>query len=444
MRHSKFMRDTIILTIASVFLRMTAIGFQSWLAARVGAAGIGLYQLTGSVTVLFAAVAVSGIRFTATRLVSEELGLGRGSGVKRAMRRCIGYALVFGMLSAAALYVLAEPLGFLWIGDARTVRALQIAALGLPAASLSSVSGGYFTAVGRVWKAALVQVIEQISAIFFVVCFLGICNKGDLQAVCAAITGGNVSAAYLGLLLLIPLYLLDRREVPGSSDPSPHLTRRMFTIAVPLAVSSYARTALSTFEHLLIPGRLRLSGLSAEAALAGYGAVHGMALSAVLFPACLMFAMAELLVPKLTEAQMQGGRDRLLRLIHRARSAALLYAIATALGLMLLAHPIAERIFHTDQVERYILLLSPLVPVMNLDTITDACLRGIGQQRRVMRINVLDAAFGVALVWILLPSRGIRGYVEMIWLTECGNLLLSSLALHRALHKESSGKTAGG
>ena len=59
--------------------------------------GIGLYQLVLSVSVLFATFAISGIRFAATRLISEEMGLERGAGVTGAMRRCACYALFFGL-----------------------------------------------------------------------------------------------------------------------------------------------------------------------------------------------------------------------------------------------------------------------------------------------------------------------------------------------------------
>ena len=51
-----------------------------------------------SVELLASTVAVSGIRFAVTRLVSEELGLGRGRGVSAAMSRAALYALFFGAL----------------------------------------------------------------------------------------------------------------------------------------------------------------------------------------------------------------------------------------------------------------------------------------------------------------------------------------------------------
>ena len=56
------------------------------------------------------------------------------------------------------------------------------------------------------------------------------------------------------------------------------------SLALPLAVSAYARTSLTTLEHLLIPRGLKSSGLTADRALAGYGTVHGMALPVVILP----------------------------------------------------------------------------------------------------------------------------------------------------------------
>jgi Na+-driven multidrug efflux pump len=63
-------------------------------------------------------VAVSGIRFAVTRLVSEELGW---AGARRARRHAEVhrlYGLFFGFASGAVMWCIAQPVGFLWIEDA--------------------------------------------------------------------------------------------------------------------------------------------------------------------------------------------------------------------------------------------------------------------------------------------------------------------------------------
>ena len=160
--------NTALMTAASLLMRCIAMGFQGYLAGRIGAAGIGLYQLVMSVEMLATTFAVSGIRFAVTRLVSEELGFKRGRGVAGAMGRAGIYSLLFGSAAMFVLTRFAEPIGFLWIGDARTVRSLRILAMGLPCIALSSVLSGYFTACGRIWKPSLVHLIEQIAVVVLV------------------------------------------------------------------------------------------------------------------------------------------------------------------------------------------------------------------------------------------------------------------------------------
>lgn len=430
-RKQKLIVNTALLTGSSVVMRCIALAFQVWLVGRIGSAGIGLYQLVMSVSVLFATFAISGIRFATTRLVSEEMGLERGAGVTGAMRRCVCYALFFGIAAGVIVYFLAEPVGFLWVGDARTVLSLRLTALSLPCIALSSVFSGYFTASGRVWKSAAVHLTEQIVCIVCVVLFLSLTPHGDLERNCAAVTAGGVAADAVSLLLIGAVYWTDRRRYRQSGDTVPHLTRRMLGVALPLAVSAYARTSLSTLEHLLVPRGLKSAGFSADRALSGYGVIQGMALPIVTFPSCLLYSLAELLVPELTAAQVAGQTEEIRRMVKSLLYKCLLFAAATATLLLIFAGDLGALIYHSEEAGAYIRLLAPLVPVMYLDTVADGCLRGLGQHTRCMCINVLDSALGVLLVWLLLPKYALSGYLFVLYFNEFINFILSFRLLCR-------------
>ena len=196
--------NTALLTGSSLLMRCIGMAFQAWLAGRIGATGIGLFQLVMSVEMPCTTLAVSGIRFAATRIVAEEIGSGREGAVGTAVLRCCMYSLLFGCTAAAVLMSFAEPIGFLWIGDARTVMSLRILACGLPFLSLSSVLSGYFTACGRVWKSALVHLIEQLSYVALVALFLYHAPDGDIERNCAAVTAGITASDMLSFALLQP------------------------------------------------------------------------------------------------------------------------------------------------------------------------------------------------------------------------------------------------
>lgn len=437
LKKGRFILNTALLTGTSVVMSCIGMAYQVWLAGRIGAAGIGLFQLVMSVAGLAATVAISGIRFAATRLISEELGLGRGRGVGGAMGRCIGYCLFFGLAAGTVLWNLAQPVGFLWIGDARTVKSLRILSLSMPLIALSSVFSGYFTACGRVWKSALIHFIEQICGITLAYVLLSAAPRGDIELSCAAVTAGSVAADLLCAVLMAAAYFGDRRAHPLPGEGGTRQTARMLSIAMPLAVSAYARSALGTIEHLLVPRGLRRSGLSADGALAGYGVIQGMALPIVLFPACLLGALSELIVPELTRAQVSGG-DEIPGTVKRLLTKSFLYALAAAVFMFIFADKLGMAVYRSAEAGRYIRLLSPLIPVMYTDTAVDGCLKGLGQQVWCMGINILDALTGVLLVWFLLPEYALGAYIGIIYFGEALNFLLSFSRLLRVLKKAAS------
>ncbi len=427
----RLIMNTALLTGSSLAMSAISMAFQVWLAGRIGSAGIGLYQLVLSVAFLCTTFAVSGIRFAATRLVSEELGHERSWSVAAAMRRCFAYSLFFGLSAMAVLFSFAEPVGFLWIGDARTVKSLKLIAFSMPFLSLSSVMSGYFTACGRVWKPTVVHLGEQLITIGFVAYFLAHSPAGDIEKNCAAVMLGNVCGDVISFVCMLLFYLTDRHSVRDYSAQKLKLTSRMLKVALPLAVSAYARSALSTLEHLLVPRGLKAAGFSADRALSGYGVIQGMVLPIVSFPACILMALAELIIPELTEAQVRGNDGDISKTVSSLIKKGLGYSSAVALVLFVFADKLGVRIYSSPEAGDYLRLLAPLIPIMYTDMVADGCLKGLGQQLWCMGINLLDALLGVLLVWQVLPVFALKGYICIIYFNECLNFALSIMRLRK-------------
>lgn len=422
-------RNTLLLTGVSLVMQALGMVFQSWLARRLSAAGLGLWQLTLSLVNLWATFAISGIRFASTRLIAEELGRGSTGSIRAAMGRCLCYGGFFGLLAGALLRLLAEPLGFLWIGDARTVRALGIAALSMPCISLSASLSGYFTACGRVWKAALAHLAEQLFGIALVMLFLKQAASGDLEQSCCAVTLGRTAADFLSLLLMAGLYLQDRLTHYRAENDGEALAGRMLRIAVPLAFSAYTRSALSTLQQLWVPRGLRAYGLAADRALAGYGIVQGMAMPLLFFPSCLLTSASQLIVPALTAAQVQNDRDGIKNTAGKLLRMSLRCSLAVSAVLFFCADLLCGTIYHNGEAARYLRILAPLVPAMYLDIAVDGCLKGLGQQVWSMGINIAESVVGLLLLRLLLPRYGLAAYLGVLWFSEIFNLALSALRL---------------
>ena len=81
----------------------------------------------------------------------------------------------------------------------------------------------------------------------------------------------------------------------------------------------------------------------------------------------------------------------------------------------------------------YIKLLAPLIPIMYIDSVVDAILKGLDKQVDVLKINILDLVTCILLIFILIPLFGINGYIFIIYFSELLNFTLSFSCLKKTL-----------
>ncbi len=431
-RLSPLLKNTILMTLVSLGLRLTGLLVNSRVAGLLGAEGMGLMQLGLSVEALAVTLAASGIRFSVTRLAAEELGLGRRSSLRSVVRCALRYALFFSSLAVLLLTLLA-PAAARLAGDARLRLPLRCFALSLPFLAMNSVFGGYFTAVLRPWKSTVSQVLEQLLAAAFTLLALSRLPPERPELCCAAAALAGAAADLASLLLSLAFYLAEQRGVPLPREGG-DAGRRLLRLSLPLALSSYARTALSTLQHLLVPRALERGGESASAALGIYGTVSGMVLPVLGFASVFFNALSELLIPELTAAQMRGDRKMLERSAGRILSACLLGSAGIAALLFLLGPSLGRHLYRSAAAGSFIRALAPLVIVMYLDSVVDGMLKGLGLHLSSMLINVADAALTLLSITLLLPRFGVPAYIAVLYGSECFNFALSFLRLRRLLH----------
>ncbi len=429
-RTKQFLKNGLILACSTVFLRGVGLFFNVYITGKIGAEGIGLFGLIMSVYLFATTLANSGASLATTRLVTEELTLGCDRGIRKGMVFCLCYTLCFGLLSAGLLFFFAEPLGVLGMGDERTVKSLRALSVSMPFIALSSAMGGYFTAVRRVAKSAAAQVFEIFVKILVTVFFLSFVPGGNIEYACLAVVAGGSVAEMASCLFLFCFYRGDLRRYDGTREGEKAYGIRMTKIAVPVAVSAYLRSGLVTVEHLLVPRGLKQFGASASSSLAQYGVVHGMVMPVLLFPCAALSAFGGLLVPELSEFQKIGQKKSIDFVASRALRLTLLFGIAAAGVFFAFSHELGMAIYKSGDAGLFIRFLAPLVVVMYADNVTDAMLKGLGQQVYSMGYNIIDSAVSVVMISVLLPRFGVDGYVAVIFTTEILNAFLS---IHRLL-----------
>lgn len=414
--------DALLLTGTNLLLRAVGLAFQSYTASLLGAAGVGRLQLISTVGLLAGTVGSSGVRVAAMYLSAQEFGRRNFRGVGSAMSVCLRYGLLCSTVAGVLLFAASPAAANLLVQDSCVILSLRILAVFLPATVLSSVMSGYFTACGKVRTLVAVQIGERILAVGLTLLLL-LPNRENVSWTCAAIVGGSALASVFGFALLYVLYRRDRRTF-GKVKTHRDMTKRLFRLCVPLALGDYMRQGLSSIEQFLIPYGLAKCA-NRETGMAAYGTVVGMAFPVVLFPAALLWSVADLLVPALSRCTATGNRARILRLTDRCIRLGSVFAAAAAGALWLSADWLGDLLYHSSAAGCYIKIFAPMVLFLYLDAVVDGMHKGLGQQVACVRYNTLTNVLDVIGLYTLLPRFGVAGYVLTYAVSHLVNFFLS-------------------
>lgn len=412
--------SALMLTFVNLLLRLVGTSFQVYLSSRIGAAGIGLLQLVMSVGSLAMVAGMAGIRTAAMYLTAEELGRNQAKNVTWVLSGCYLYSILCSGAVALFLHTCTPFLAQSWIGDARTVPALRLFAAFLPCVCLSGVMSGYFTAANRIGTLAAVEVAEQLVSMGVTLSALHFWAGSNPGRACLCVVlGGGVSACFT----LVCLVILRVKEQPEKGARIP-LAARLCHSAVPLALADDLKSGITTVENLMVPKRLALCTAVASP-LAAFGMVSGMVFPILMFPACIMFGLAELLIPELARCAAAGSRGRISYLVQRSLKVAMLYGLLFCGLLFLLSDTLCTALYDHAEAGRYLRLYALLAPMLYCDAITDAMTKGLGQQKVCVRYNIITSTLDVIFLYFLLPKYGMIGYFISFFVTHLLNFALS-------------------
>lgn len=412
--------SALLLTGVNLLLRLVATSFQVHISGRIGAAGVGLLQLVMSVGSLAMTAGMAGIRTTTMYLTAEELGRKKPKNVAWVLSGCFLYSILCSGAVAAALYTAAPWLAEHWIGDSRTLEALRIYAAFLPLVCLCGCMTGYFTAANRIGTLAAVEILEQLCYMAVTMTALQFWAGNDPARACQAVVMGSGISACLTLMSLVVLRIREQ-QATGSKIPT---ASRLLQMALPLALADNIKSGINTTENLMVPKRLALYP-GEITPLATFGMVCGMVFPVLMFPAAILFALAELLIPELARCNAAGSSVRIRYLVKKSLRLALLYGCGCGGLMFLLAEHLGEGLYHNAAVGTHLRHYSLLVPMLYCDAITDAMTKGLGQQKACVRYNILTSSMDVALLFLLLPRYGMGGYFFSFLITHLLNFVLS-------------------
>lgn len=415
-----FIKNAAVLTASGFILRFIGVIFKVWLASVIGSEGIGLYQIVFSVFTFSATFATSGISTAVTRLCTEEIAFGDKKSVKSVLRKCITVTLIVAVFSSLLLIFGARFIALKLLSEPAAYKSILVSSVSLPFMGVCSCIRGYFIARRKATSPAVSQIFEQIiriCVIFFAVKFV---LKRGIGFTCAAVMLGDAAAEACACGFLYISYRFDIRKLnklKGRNSYEKGIYGRIGEIALPITAGRYLGSALRTTENVLIPKLLKKFKSASQTALSQFGMIKGMALPLVFFPSTLLNSLSLLLIPELTEALKKKQMYVVKCTVKRVVSLTAIVSYIFSAIFFICGKEIGIIIYKNESVGILIKFLSPIIPLMYLDSICDGMLKGLNEQKFTFFTTVSDSAMRIALIVPVLPNFGLKGFIAIMYLS---------------------------
>ena len=410
--------------------------FNIYIAKTIGEEAVGVFSLVMSVYMFGITLASAGINIATTRVVSEELACNNEVGAKNAAKRCVFFSVLFGIGASIIFFVLADFITVYCLHNRISKDVIYLICIALPFIAMSAAINGYFIGVRRVYKNSIAKFFEEFVKIVCTAILLKSFMPDGINYACYALILADVVSEILSFIYLYILYRLDKRKSISKSryKDLDSYDKRILRITVPVALTSYLRSGLSTVKQLIIPSSLQKSGMNSSNSLIAYGVVNGMAMPIIMFPVILVTSFSGLLVPEFSRYYVEKKYKKIKTVSTIILFGTFMFSLFVAIIIFVFADKFAVLIYDKIEIAKYLRILSPLIIIMYLDIVIDSILKGLDAQVSVMGINVFDCIISITFIYFFVPILGFSGYIISIFISEVINFTLSGSKLLKLLH----------
>lgn len=425
MYKKSFTSGCIILMSANMITRLLGFFYRIYMSRAIGTEGMGLYQLIMPLYMLGYSLTSSGITTTVSRLTAQECAKNSSQNAVKILHTAILMCLMLSCILTFALFFGADKVSMYIIKDTRTCMPLKLLSLCFPFMACGSCIRGYFLGKQEHIFPAASQIFEQTVRMISIAAIMTFFAPQGIEKSCAAAVVGIALGEIFSFLLTIFFYCFaDKKTHKKSSMSYCTAFLAVSAMALPLTASRAVGSAISALENILIPLRLSQFG-GCTNALSQYGALTGMIMPLVQFPASLIGAVSVSLIPALTSAQTLKNTISAHRTVTKTIAFTAIVSCGAAVFFCMFSTQVCDTVYGQPELSKLLKALSILCPAMYLHITLIGILNSLGKQIQIFIHGLVASAINIFFIYFLMPKYGLWAYIYGSFAGQCAALLLS-------------------
>ncbi len=349
-----FLNGAMILTVASVAVKVIGAIYKIPLARWLGTTGMNYYNDAYQIYSLLFILSTAGVPVAIAKMVSESLVAGRLQEPKKILKISTSIFATIGIVLSALMIIFVEPLSGLLFSETAN-HCLSLIAPSIFLVSVSSTIKGYFQGYKCMTPTAVFQTIEASFKLVGLLVVFIMLQQGVTDPMTLACGGilGVTFGSFAAAVFMVIRYLSEKdlgKDTAGTlpSHSGRSISKLVLTLAIPISLSNAVMSVTSTLDMILVKWNLSEYGLSAEAVKDVYGAYVGSTNSLFNLPPTITLTFGVAVLPFLTSALAAGNAEEAAKNMRSSSKMVALIAMPCALGMSVMSEPIIKLLYTED------------------------------------------------------------------------------------------------
>jgi stage V sporulation protein B len=411
----RIIQGTLILSVAGLMAKILSAFYRIPLINLVGDEGIGYYNTVYPFYSILTAIALVGIPNVVSKLVAEEISLGRYKQAQKTFKDTFVIIACFSVVVSLGMFCFADTIIAIPNWNQNTRYVIYGFAISPVFVAIAGTIRGYFQGMQIMKPSAISQVIENLVKVIvglsLVVLLMNMGMTIDKQI------GGAAVGASVGFIIsamfLVMTYLIKKKEflVKINEDtnqyediPFRKTAKTIIFLAVPVTIAASAYSIMNLIDSLTIYRALENIGYSSLEATERYGQM-GKAFSIINVPLTISVALSASIVPAISEAVAKGAKKELNDKISQGLKLAALLSLPSAAGLIILAEPIFKLLYPNNSMGyEFLQIFSVCLVFMIIGQTLAGILQGISRHYVLLISIGMAILVKVLLNLVLIPT----------------------------------------
>ena len=411
-----------ILSLVGIISKIIGALHRIPLAWFIGEQGMGIYQLVFPTYNMLLALSSAGLPVAISRMVSYSLGKQDEKNAQRIFKLALYSLLILGFISMMLMIVFSPQLARRSGNLSTQIGFIAIAPSLLIVCAMSAYRG-YLQGHQNMVPTAISQLIEQIGKIVIALPFAYFGSRISIAYGAAGVLLGiTISEAVSLAYIIIKCHKLQRKNfdvpqpLPIAYEKNSVLLKRLFAIAIPIALSACIVPLSGFIDSGLLLNRLIDAGIESGEALSSYGRYSGYVITLINVPSAFAAALAMNLVPSISTALSKNDFTNVQTQSRLGLRYSFLIGFPCSIGMSLLSKELLDLIFDFSsefalvQTANLLSLSSLTIVLFTVVQSTSGILQGMKLQRIPMYTLIAGVTVKIILNYVLIGIPSIHIY----------------------------------